>query len=680
MNTEKKFISRRDFLKVSAMALVAAALEACGAPATPTKPPTKPVAAPTDTPKPAEPTKPAAVPTDTPKPAAPTATPVPPTATPVPKPKYNEAPALAELVKAGKLPAVQDRLPLVPKVANEMPANLFKPEIGKYGGTIRFLTPSPEWDTDVFVSCNEPLINTPGILAEEITGNICDTFQISTDRKEFTFHLRQGIRWSDGTYVTTEDVRFAYEDVLMNKELTPNIPTWLKAGSKAGGTPVKVQVVDNYTFKLIFDQPYGGFLPVLAIQGWRGYVELLKPAHYLKKFHKKYATEADLNAAIKEANVQTWVQLFNLKDVTNWEMTYRPALGFPSLYPWVLKETSQQMQVYERNPYYFKVDAAGNQLPYIDKLTSTYVADVEVLQVKILAGETDFTRAQPKFPKLPLYKENEAKGGYKTGMYQHHATVVDIFLNLTYKDPVWREVVRNVKFRQALNMAIDRKEIIDAVFYGNAQPSTIVPSKYDVAGANKLLDEIGLNKKDADGHRLGPDGKVFVIPFETGAQRTDQVPTLELMVQFWEKIGLKTTMKKIDGSLWSQRLAANEMQATTYWSHTPLWYMGDLGQGTWGPLWNQWWNTAGKEGEEPPQDVKDFYNKVASITELAPADGIKAYGEVRKMLGENLYYMVPVEKMLNPVIYSTKLGNVPTSPDAIAIAVNFSVEQFFYKS
>jgi len=597
----------------------------------------------------------------------------------VPPSQLREAPMLAELVAAGKLPPVQERLPLKPKVSNEMPPSQLAFQVGRYGGTIRTLTPEAEWDTDIFAMCNEPLINTPGILGEEITGNICDSFEVNAAQTEFTFHLREGLKWSDGEPVTTGDVMFAYEDVMMNTELTTRPPTWLRAGNKGTGTPYKVSAKDDYTFTITFDEPYGGFLLAVAISGWRSYVELLKPAHYLKKFHTKYATKAEIDAAIKEANAEGWPQLFALKDVTNWEMTYPPALGFPNLYPWILKETSQQGQIYERNPYYFKVDTAGNQLPYVDYLDSTYVADTEVIQMKILAGETDFARTQPKFVKLPLYKENEAKGGYKTAMLQFHATSIDLFLNLAHPDPVWREVVRNADFRRALNFALDREEIIDAVLYGYASLPDFNPAEYNVDKANQLLDSIGLDKRSADGYRLGPDGQIFEIPFETGVQRADMIPTLELVVQFWEKVGIRTTMKRIDGSLWTQRRDANELKATIYWIES-LWYQAGVGINLWAPLWDQWWNSGGAEGEEPPQDVKDLLEVRASITTLPPSEGIKAYAKMKAMVADQLYFYVPVEKVLQPLIFSARLGNVSESPDAIAIGVNFSAEQFYYKS
>jgi peptide/nickel transport system substrate-binding protein len=263
-----------------------------------------------------------------------------------------------------------------------------------------------------------------------------------------------------------EDIRFTVEDVLFNKELTPAFPVWLKSGGKVEGNPFSFQVVDDLAFKIKFDQPYGGFLIRTAIQGWRGYTDLLKPAHYLKAFHNKYADAGELEAEIKEAGFQPgeWWNLFNDKDITNWELTNSKAIGFPVLYPWIYVKKTTTTAMFERNPYYFKIDADGNQLPYIDRIESTLVEDIEMVTLKIIGGEVDFAYGLfTSMPKIPLYKENEDRAGYKVYMTKYHTTPTDIHLNLTHSDPVWRSVVQDVRFRKALNMAINREEIIDSV-------------------------------------------------------------------------------------------------------------------------------------------------------------------------------------------------------------------------
>jgi peptide/nickel transport system substrate-binding protein len=646
------------------------------------KPTTPPAPAATTAPAaPTATTAPAAAATATKAPVAPTAAPVAPTAAPAAV-KYSQAPMLADLVKAGKLPALELRLPRQPKVANDMPAALLKAEVGKYGGVMRTLTTSPETDTDVFCFNNEPLVNTPGILGEEITPNILDKFEASADQMTFTFHIREGLKWSDGSPVTTEDVRFAVDDVLLNKELTAAFPLWLRSGYKFDGDPVKLSVVDSYTFKLSYTAAYGGFLLVLAIQGWRQYNDLLKPKAYMSKFHSKYAAPADLAKLVADAGVKDWIQLFTQKDVISLtgNATTKRLLGMPVLWPWVMKTVTPQVTTFERNPYYWKVDSAGNQLPYIDTLQSFQVADVETIDLKNMAGDCDFARSNPKLVKLSLYKENEAKGGYKMRINKFHATACDIHLNLTYTDENWRKVVRDKRFRQALNMAVNRAEIIDTMWYGFGKPATVVPSKLDIAGANALLDTMGMTKKDADGYRLGPDGKTFEVPFETGAQRADMVPTLELIVQHWKKIGIKASIKRIDGSLWTQRNNANQLAATIFWTALPTWYFNDIGASYWAPAWLNWWNSGGKTGEEPTEDWKTLFTMITKMYSVPPAEGLKTWAEVRKYLYDNVFWIVPVEDCYQPLLTNAKMGNIPENQEVFAIGINFDAERFYYKS
>lgn len=575
------------------------------------------------------------------------------------------------------LPPVKDRLPADYKITNEMPANQLKYEIGTYGGTLRTVTSVPDWDADVFVMNNEPLLNTPGILGDQITGNVLKDYKMSDDQKTFTFFMRKGLKWSDGQPVTTEDVRFAVEDVLFNEELTPIFPIWLRSGGQSDGTPMKLEIVDDYTFKISFDRPYGGLLIRLAIQGWRGYNDLLKPAHYLKQFHKKYTPLEKLEPLIKEAGFQPgeWVNLFNLKDVTEREMSHPEAVGFPVLYPWMLTKYSESGTTYERNPYYFKVDPAGNQLPYIDKIQSTIVQDIEMVAMKTIAGEVDFSRESAALIKMPLYKENE-KNGYKALLANMHVTPTDIFLNLNYDDPNWQKVVQDVRFRKALSLALNRKEIIDTIYFGFAKPGNIEDPTFDLAQANKLLDDMGM-QKDASGRRLGPDGKVFTIPFEIGAQAPDIVPLTQLVVEMWKELGLNVTMKTIDQQLWSTRREANQLQATMIWTHTPLWYMGDWGTGYWAPVWDKWHSSGGKQGAEPPEAVKKLFQLIDEAAAATPEEAKKKIDQVKQEMKNNIWYFIPISEVKQPLIVNAKLHNIPNDA-SFAIATNFSGEQFFF--
>jgi peptide/nickel transport system substrate-binding protein len=576
------------------------------------------------------------------------------------------------------LPPVEERLPKEPKLTNELPADYLDLEIGTYGGTLRTVRMNPTTDAALWIIQNEPLVNTPGLIGEEVTPNIVRSFEVSGDQKQFTFTLREGLKWSDGVPVTTEDVRFAVEDVLFNEELTPIFPLWLKSAADASGTPLQFEVIDDYTFRISFDKPYGGFLLQLAWQGWRGYTDLIKPKHYLAKYHKKYADPEELAKLLKEAGLRDgdWAQLFIATDVLNNEATMPKALGFPVLSPYVLTKSGDVIE-FERNPYYFKVDAAGNQLPYIDKLKSTLVQNSEMVILKILAGEVDHSYEFLSIPNVPLLKEKESEGGYKIYLNTLHRTANDIHLNLTYQDEAWRQVVRDVRFRKALDLALDKKEIADTVFYGFANPSPIQNTERDLDEANRLLDEMGL-KRDAAGYRLGPDGKRIEIPFEVSSQFSDFAILGELVVEQWKQLGLDVSLKQIDATLYDTRNKANELKATIMFTPGPVqWVREQWGQNIWAPLWDQWWNSGGRQGEEPPQEALELFRAIASLRELSHEEALRKREEIRRNIGENYWYFIHSENIAAPVAINAKLANV--SETGWGISHNFAAEQWFFK-
>lgn len=596
---------------------------------------------------------------------------------------FQQAPEL----EGQELPAVQERLPSEPKLINQIPLEHLEGgqlEIGEYGGTLRMVNPSPDWNPDIFLMLNEPLLNTPGSTGEVITPNILKDFQMSPDSKQFTFLLREGLKWSDGVPVTTADVQFAVEDVLLDPDLTPGFPNWLKSGGKRDGAPMSFEIIDEFSFKISFDEPYGRFPVQLALTGWRGYTDLLKPRHYLEQYHVKYRPLEELEPQIKEAGFEKgeWTNLFHLKDITNWELTTKNAIGFPVLYPWMLAKATTSVYEYARNPYFWKIDTAGNQLPYIDKIVSTHVQDVEMMSTKVIAGEVDLMRESAALNKMPLYKEYEEKGGFKAPMLDMHVDPTSIFLNLTYEDDNWRKVVRDVRFRQALNMAMDRAEIIDAVYFGFADLPELVPSDYDPEEANRLLDEMGLDKKDKDGYRIGPNGKTFEIPFETGAHAPDMIPVLQLVVDMWNKVGVKTTMKTIDSSLWGTRRDANQLLATVMWNVQPMWRSGgwtDFMPNLEGPLWNLWYAKDGQAGEAPPEEVQRLYQLNGEMMGVYPStpEDQKVVGEIYQIHHDYLLQMPIAERVQQPLILNAKIGNVPIG--GTAVAANIGGVQFYYK-
>jgi len=600
----------------------------------------------------------------------------------------KQAPDLQQLVKDGKLPPLDERLPRSPKVLsqarNEVPVGELDFTVGKYGGTIRTVQPSPNWQPDLFVACDEPLCAAPGILADGVGGGVAESFEVSQGGKVFTFHLRPGLKWSDGEPMTTEDVRFTYEDFLTNTDVTPTIPAWMKTGNTAKGDPLVVEIIDDYTFTVNFTEPYAGFPAWLAILTWKGYTELVKPKHYLTQFHVKYTKLADLEPLIKAESLAAgeWWTLFNRKDITNWELCNERAPGFPNCQPWGVTEVGTTFSKYQRNPYYFKVDEAGNQLPYINDMISAVVQDVDMSQLKVIAGEVDFLREDATLDNYALYNENADKGGYRIQLLNMHVSPIDVSINQTIADDTWRLVVQDVRFRKALSLATDRETIIDSLYFGMAELPLLSPSDYDPDEANRLLDEMGMDKRGADGFRLAPNGKPFEIPFMVSMDASDIVPATELMVENYKEVGVNASMKVLEGTLRGERWAANEQYVRTHWHHFPELWWGALwdampGAG-WGRLWQLWFDTKGEQGEEPPDDVKEFMRLMNLSIVVAGQDREDAIAGWKKLQYDNVYCIVVVERVKYPLVVNKNLGNVPT--EGFAISANFSLEQMYYQA
>jgi peptide/nickel transport system substrate-binding protein len=607
--------------------------------------------------------------------------------------KYKEAPMLAELVKAGKLPPVEERLPKRPKVMN-----VWK-EIGQYGGTIRIAHIG--WSCGLWQANREPLMETYPYFTDKVSPNILEKLDMSKDGKVFTFHLREGMKWSDGEPVTTEDVRFTWEDVILNKDITPYFPAWLTV---EGGKPT-LEIVDKYTFVLKFPSPYGSF--PLVLHGYDQHATFLLPSHYLKKFHVKYTSLQELQPLIKKEGYEPneWWKLFNKKvDGTIVWNIQTADIGAPTLSPWVVKERpSVNVVILERNPYYWKVDKAGNQLPYIDRIRMEQVTDAKMITTKIISGEENLDRINTSLTELALYKQYEKEKGYRVVIMDSEVdTWVQYFPNLTCKDPVLRKILNDVRFRQALSLAINRDEINKTIFLGLGKPGQASLRKgsrygkdsddevfieYNPDKANKLLDEMGLDKRDKDGFRLRPDGKRLTLPIEYFEVNRYVGPVTEMVVQYWRAIGIEATMKLIDSTLWYQRYAANETVMSVWhachatddvFPVNPFWFVPYTSP-SWAPAWQQWYTSGGKEGEEPPKEIKELYKwyKIM-ITTTDPAQRIKAGQYITRTQAKNLY-RIGVGSCPSVAIVGANMGNVPDDPSVPSLWLTWNAEQLFFR-
>ena len=421
--------------------------------------------------------------------------------------KFSENPSIAKDVAATKLPAVDKRLPAEPLVVQ--PYN----EIGKYGGTLRGISLAPSSGTTEFFSLRLPTWVLMLDDLKTIVPNIAKSWEVNDKYTEWTFTLRKGHQWSDGKPFTTDDVVFWYEDYILNKELNPTVPSpWL-----VGGEPAKLTKVDEVTFKFTFAKPNPGLLTALSISPYNVAI----PKHAVSKYHIKYNPQA--NEEAQKAGFKTWVAWFSIY-WNKWpDLMDKPEV--PTLDSHMLKEApTTERRIRVANPYYFKVDTAGQQLPYIDTHLESFNGDKQLINLKIINGEVDMKAQSLDLASYPLYKENEAKGNYNLQLPPGFGGMIYAF-NVTHTDPVLRKIFQDVRFKQAMSLAINREEINKLLYFGLAKPSQAVPSpkvsfieasmvsymaQYDPAKANALLDEMGL-KKGSDGFRLRQDGKPLSI-------------------------------------------------------------------------------------------------------------------------------------------------------------------------
>ena len=396
-----------------------------------------------------------------------------------------------------------------------------------------------------------------------------------------------------------------------------------RAGGKPSEDPLKLEIIDDFTYRLTFTEAFGDFMYYLARKKYSAYTDWIKPSHFLKQYHIEYTSLEKMKPDLdKEQLGEDWWKLFAAKDVPHWRLTRKKAIGFPTLAPWHRVEGPPELIVMERNPYYFKVDAEGKQLPYIDRLESAYVSDTQLANMRVVDGEFDFLREDTGLNQMPLYKEYEAKGGFRAVLVDNTVTPSMLEINYTFADPAWREVVNDRRFREALNYAINRKEINDSVYYGLYGMPKSIPFEYNPDKAGQLLDEMVMNNRDAQGYRLGPGGKTFEFLFEVRDAAPDLIPTAELVTEHLKEVGIFVNMKTVTRALWGTRASANEIKATLIWVNTEtrpyVWDDYLPGAGRWGNPWRQWYNTGGDSGEEPPAWIKKLYEVHERVMQAPP--------------------------------------------------------------
>jgi peptide/nickel transport system substrate-binding protein len=553
---------------------------------------------------------------------------------------FGEAPMLAERVEKGVLPPVSERLPENPLVVVPMD------EIGVYGGTInRALTGDIIQTPGISKTLGENLMGFERPLPNSVLFNLAESYTFEDGGNTAIFKIRKGIKWSDGVPFTADDVLFWYNDMNVDDDArrTPLFPYhWVVEGKRIG-----MEKIDDHTIRITSHKPLGRILNILS----GDYIAM--PKHIFAKFHPAYNPDANYES---------------LRDSTTRAQTILKP-GVPSLSAWVPVEWIRgQRLVYERNPYYFKVDTAGNQLPYADRLVFNVIQDPQVILLKFINGEIDLFGRYAQINMFPTLKAEERHGKFKLRLGQP-IPVSSLRLNWDAHRPELKRAFRDIKVRMALSHALNREEVGEILYHGLLEPAgySFAPTsryyseraaqtyaRYDPELAGRLLDEVGYADTDGDGIRELDDGSPFTVTI-------DVVPGMgidfcQLVSEYWRAIGIDVSLNVgLRDILWP-RWSGGEFEVFWWWSNSDDPTVNRRGWSIAGDKLPYWHREASTEGPPWLHEVTRMVEAAGTTVDTAL---VRTYmNRVRDLATEH----VPLIGLgfANHIWgASTRLGNVP---------------------
>lgn len=479
----------------------------------------------------------------------------------------GESPLLKELVDQGLLPPVEERVGPEPVVMQGAEG------VGNYGGTW-YRIANAEGDLMVMRwGMGSASLARWSPHGYPIRPHLARHWEVSEDLTEYIVHLRRGTFWSDGHPFTARDLMYWWEHEVQFFDMFPRVMA-------IRGELGEIEMIDLYTVRFRFPHPNGIFPEWMATESF------WSPEHYLRDFHPEIGDPEKISAMMSQQNAPSArTAYFRLKDWRNPE--------HPQQTPWVLRQHQRTAPyAFVRNPYYPVVDVAGNQLPYIDRIVNDIRTD-DMIAVTVSAGDVSMQHRHVNYEDHALYMANRESGDYEVYYWVRDArSVFTAFPNLNRRvDPdqpetkLKHELLNDRRFRQALSLAVDRKALIRAQFDGIGEPAQIAPPPespfyhpgmmnafiaYDPAEANRLLDEIGLDRRDEEGYRTFKDGSRMTFFFHLG--QALQVGPAQFMIDDWRAVGVRVIMRLSARNLWQQLQSALEQDITGWGggTHFPL--------------------------------------------------------------------------------------------------------------